>query len=99
MARNRNTNQEGHSFDAATIEAVWQKGTPESHESFRTDVCGASMQRSKHGLTGQWGWEIDHIKPVALGGSDDLSNLQPLQWENNRAKGDEYPHKTCAVRS
>ncbi len=57
------------------------------------------MQRSKHGQIVQYGWEIDHIKPVALGGSDDLSNLQPLQWENNRTKGDEYPHKTCAVRS
>ena len=22
------------------------------------------------------------------GGSDDISNLQPLQWENNRAKSD-----------
>ena len=99
MARNRNTTRDGHSFDDTIIEAVWRKGTPESYESFRTDVCGASMQRSKYGLTEQWGWEIDHIKPVALGGSDDLSNLQPLQWENNRAKGDEYPHKTCAVRS
>ncbi|MEK7093520.1 MAG: HNH endonuclease signature motif containing protein [Patescibacteria group bacterium] len=99
MARNRNTTRDGYSFDAATIETVWKKGTPESYESFRTDVCGASMQRSKYGETVQWGWEIDHIKPVALGGSDDLSNLQPLQWENNRAKSDEYPQRTCAVRS
>ncbi len=99
MARNRSTKRDGASFDEAVIEAVWKKGTPESYESFRKDVCGASMQRSKYGETVQWGWEIDHIKPVALGGSDDLSNLQPLQWENNRAKSDEYPHKTCAVRS
>ena len=99
MARNRSTKHDGTSFDEATIEAVWKKGTPESYESFRKDVCGASMQRSKYGETVQWGWEIDHIKPVALCGSDDLRNLQPLQWENNRAKSDEYPHKTCAVRS
>ena len=46
-----------------------------------------------------WGWEIDHIKPVSKGGTDDLSNLQPLQWENNRRKGDNYPGSFFKVRS
>jgi len=55
------------------------------------------MQRDKYGVTGQWGWEIDHIIPLAKGGSDALSNLQPLMWENNRQKSDNYPNWRCNI--
>ncbi len=100
MGRQQNTTSRGGGFDENTIEAVWRKGTPEpNYANFRKDVCGASMQRSKYVKTEQWGWEIDHIKPVAKGGTDDLSNLQPLQWENNRKKGDDYPNYSCAIRN
>jgi len=68
MARSPGSKAGGGSFDEATIEAVWKKGTPEpGYTGFSKDACGASMQRPKHGKTEQWGWEIDHIKPVAKG--------------------------------
>ena len=100
MARNFNARQNGSSFDESTIEAVWKKGEIEpDYSDFRKDTCGASMQRSKYGKLEQWGWEIDHKKPVSHGGTDDISNLQPLQWENNRNKGDDFPNWSCKVRS
>ncbi len=100
MTRQPNTTTRGLNFDEDTIEAVWQKGNPEPQNAgFRKDACGATMQRTKFGKTEKWGWEIDHIMPAAKGGTDELSNLQPLQWENNRSKGDDYPNYSCKVRS
>ncbi len=77
--------------------SVWDKGIIEIHDDkdkdvWRRDICGNAIKYSEHGNTNSdYGWEIDHINPSANGGSDDLANLQPLQWENNRQKGDTYP--------
>ena len=35
----------------------------------------------------------DHKNPKDRGGSDQLKNLQPLQWEENREKGAKSQHK------
>lgn len=58
---------------------------------WRYDITGHPIRYSEHGKETENGWEIDHIKPTAKNGSDDLSNLQPLWWKNNRTKGDTYP--------
>jgi 5-methylcytosine-specific restriction endonuclease McrA len=103
MARTRGTNSRGGSFSAAEVQAVWNKGTAVSGydaSRWRKDACGAWMDRLEYGNTdSKQGWEVDHIRPVSHGGSDDLVNLQPLQWENNRGKGDSYPNWSCRVRA
>lgn len=95
MARSRGTNTQGRSFTEATIDAVWRKAQEVLYVDpsvERRDRCGARILRSHYGDTSKrTGWEIDHIKPVSAGGGDDLPNLQPLQWENNRSKGDMWP--------
>lgn len=100
MIRKHNTTKTGGFFSDATIEAVWRKATPiPGRPGYAKDQCGATIYRHSYGATTDLGWEIDHQNPVSNGGSDDLSNLQPLQWQNNRGKGDKYPIWSCTVRS
>lgn len=72
-----------------TIQKVWEKGVKVSSNApaeWRKDECGAWIKRDHYGnRKSQYGWEIDHISP---GGSDTISNLRPLQWENNVDKSD-----------
>jgi hypothetical protein len=72
--------------------SVWAKGKIADGYNgnfYRRDAFGAWMQYSAHGETlSHFGWEIANIQPLETGGSDDLANLQPLQWENHRKKID-----------
>ena len=82
------------------LDAVFAKAIPTSvdgsgKDEVRQDKCGASIRRGSHGETTDQGWEVDHIQPVSDGGADDLSNLQPLQWANNREKDDGPNHGFC----
>lgn len=97
--RSRNTDRRGRSFSPEVIKQVWAKSGA-SYSDFGTDVCGAAIRRQDYGDRSRYGWEIDHIHPVKLGGSDDLDNLQPLHWENNRAKADRTDSSDawCVVR-
>lgn len=64
----------------------------------RKDLCGAWIKWADYGDTSsEWGWEIDHIHPVARGGTNHPSNLQALHWQNNRAKGDSITGFTPAI--
>jgi len=71
------------------IQNVWEKGRVvegNDKNTWRKDECGAWISRQMYGnRESQYGWEIDHISP---GGGDQLSNLRPLQWENNVDKSD-----------
>jgi len=100
MARIFSSNRNGGAFSIQTKIAVWQKATivPGVDASIkRKDCCGAWIVWNQYGVTAEngMGWEIDHVVPVARGGTDDVVNLQPLQWENNRGKGDTWPNWSC----
>lgn len=74
-------------FSEDIVQKVWEKGKVVSNNDpnvWRQDECLAWIGRSQYGnRNSQYGWEIDHITPESEGGTDALSNLRPLQWENN----------------
>jgi hypothetical protein len=72
------------------IEAVWEKARVSAeYRPLRVESFGSLIWKDAYGNTNsKLGWEIDHIKPVTKGGGDNLENLQLLQWENNRRKGE-----------
>lgn len=80
------------------VQNVWRKGKVVAgvdSTKWRKDACSAWIGRKEYGnRSSSFGWEIDHISP---GGADILSNLRPLQWENNVSKSD--GRLGCAVTS
>jgi 5-methylcytosine-specific restriction endonuclease McrA len=78
------------------VEQVWEKGAPvrgKDPDVWRKDVAGNLIRKPSHGTHGEYGWEVDHKKPVSKGGTDNIRNLQPLHHEANADKTNHHPHK------
>lgn len=71
--------------------AVWAKASIipfYDPDEWRSDETGKVIRFSHYGdRNSQWGWEIDHKWPSALGGIDSYANLRPLHYKTNAALG------------
>jgi hypothetical protein len=85
------------------IEKVWKKGEivkSFTKEKYRKDIAGAWMVRSEYGNQDSiYGWQIDHKIPSAKKGSHSICNLQPMQWNNNQTKDDNFPSFETSITS
>ena len=98
MNRKLNTKKNGESWIIEIIKSVFKKGIEVSSQQkssvIRKDICNAIILFNEYGnRDSRFGWEVDHINPVANNGSDELDNLQPLQWKNNLEKGNQLNWK------
>lgn len=66
---------------------------------YRKDPYGNIMYKPSYGLDSSMGWEVDHIKPKSLGGADSTRNLQALNTEINKEKGDTRVKKSRHSKS
>ena len=75
---------------------VWEKAKSmrgKDPDVWRKDKYDNKIRFGSYGTQGEYGWEIDHKNPKNNEGSDQLRNLQPLHWEENREKGAKIQHK------
>jgi 5-methylcytosine-specific restriction endonuclease McrA len=57
---------------------------------WRKDRFGWWIKFGEHGQTTEYGWEIDHIFPLSLGGALTLPNEAATHWRANRAKSNHF---------
>lgn len=81
----------GNLLDYLERQIVWEAAAVVSlldRSEWRSDVFGNLMKLSDYGdRTSPYGWEVDHIVPLATGGSDTLANKRALHWRANAKLG------------
>ncbi len=88
-------------IDTDTIKMVWEKARKVQGldpSMFRLDACGALIMFERYGKENPYGWVIDHIFPVSLGGDDNAMNLRAFHYRNNLSKRDDYPSYTAVIK-
>lgn len=91
------------------INRAWERGlvvATYEPEAYRSDYAGALMFKGsfvanpnseENNNVRSYSWTIVHQRPLAVGGSEEASNLWPLNYMNALAKSQDYPRWKTTV--
>ena len=84
----RQSNSVGYLSEEERKVRSWAKLPPHpTIPDAKIDCDGWIIFWNEHGKHSPFGWQVDHIIPVALGGTDDTSNLRARHWYGNQSAG------------
>lgn len=74
------------SEDHSLLEQIWKKAHKikgQNSSVYRKDEFCMWIKYSEYGNHADaLGWEVDYVVPKSEGGTNDISNLKPIQWKN-----------------
>jgi len=88
--------------DKRLRDKAWEKARTvrgRDPDKYRKDPYGNVIYKPSYGRNSGMGWEVDHTRPRAKGGSDSTRNVQALNTKVNRRKRDDMRKKTRHARS
>ena len=80
-------------YSEELLDLIFSKGSVVSGMNpklYRKDCYGNLMFRYSCGKYTNLGWNVDHSKPIAKGGTNSIRNLQPMNCFANCSKGARY---------
>jgi hypothetical protein len=69
---------------------AWNAASPLSRfdpDKVRQDCDGWFIKWDEYGQYSDYGWQIDHAWPTALGGADTYANKRARHWRGNSRAG------------
>jgi hypothetical protein len=88
-------------FSVAEVNYIFDlwAGSNMMRGNYCVDAYGSVIRKASYKTQGAYGWELDHIRPIANGGTHDIGNLRPLYWEHYVAKcyQQKFVPKKCGI--
>ena len=80
-------------YSEKILDLIFSKGSivrGMNSKLYRKDCFGNLMYRYSYGKYSPMGWNVDHSKPIAKGGTNSIRNLHPMSCFANCSKGARY---------